>query len=79
MELDRLKQRLEGLEDATIKGYPMRNLYSVMNIPESWYEAYANICSNKGAMTAGIDEDTLDGMSHTRLGSLCSFRQRVIH
>jgi group II intron reverse transcriptase/maturase len=67
MELDRLKQRLEGLENASIKGYPIRNLHSLMCVPEIWYETYANIYSNKGAMTAGVDADTLDGMSHKRI------------
>ena len=63
MELDRLKQRLEGLEDASKKGYPIRNLHSLMCVPEIWYETYANVYSNKGAMTAGIDEDTLRNVS----------------
>ena len=69
MELTRLKQRLEGLEDASVKGYPIRNLHSVMNIPEIWYEAYANIYSNKGAMTASTDDDTLDGTTYLTVAS----------
>ena len=39
----------------------------MLYIPEIWYEAYANIYSNRGAMTAGGDDDTLDGMSHRRI------------
>lgn len=35
MELDRLKQRLEGLEDASIKGYPIRNLPIIYSMQES--------------------------------------------
>jgi RNA-directed DNA polymerase len=42
----------------------------MLYIPEIWYEAYANIYSNKGAMTAGIDDDTLDGMSHRRINRI---------
>ncbi len=67
MELDRLIKKLELLEKVTVTGRKITELHHVMNYPEIWYEAYANIYSNKGAMTAGIDEDTLDGMSHKRI------------
>jgi RNA-directed DNA polymerase len=35
-----------------------------------WYEAYANIYSNKGAMTKGVDEVTVDGFSEQRVASI---------
>ena len=68
MQLDRLSKKLERLESVTVKeGEKLRDLYNMLYIPEIWYEAYANIYSNKGAMTAGTDDDTLDGMSHRRI------------
>ena len=67
MQFDRLSMRLEGISDASIKGYPIRNLYRLMYMPELWYEAYANIYSNKGAITKGINENTLDGFSKERV------------
>jgi len=54
----------------SVTGRKITKLHSVMNIREIWYEAYANIYSNKGAMTKGIDEDTLDGMSHKRIDKI---------
>ena len=70
MPFDRLSQRLKGLEDASSKGYPIRNLYRLMSQKEIWQEAYANIYSNKGALTEGVDDNTLDGMSHQRIDKL---------
>lgn len=70
MEFDRLSRKLEGLEKASTQGYKVRNLHEIMRQPEIWYEAYANIYSNKGAMTKGIDENTLDGMSKQRISNL---------
>ena len=67
MQFDRLSRRLEGISDASIKGYPIRNLYRLMYMPEIWYEAYANIYSNDGAITKGVNEDTLDGFSKERV------------
>ena len=67
MQLDRLERKLERLERESIKEKRVRDLHRIFNLPEIWYEAYANIYSNKGAMTAGIDDDTLDGMSKERI------------
>ena len=70
MQFDRLSKRLEGISDASKKGYQIRNLYRLMYLPEIWQEAYANIYSNKGAMTPGVNGDTLDGMSHQRINRI---------
>ncbi len=70
MQFDRLSKRLEGIEDASKKGYPIRNLHRLMYIPQIWYEAYANIYSNSGAITKGINENTLDGFSSNRIFAL---------
>ena len=70
MLLERLEKRLENLSKVSIKGRRAKDVHRVMNLPEIWYEAYANIYSNKGAMTPGIDDDTLDGMSHRRINRI---------
>ena len=70
MQLDGLSKRLEGLSDASVKGYPIRNLYRLMYISPLWSEAYSNIYSNKGAITSGVDDDTLDGMSQQRISKI---------
>ena len=67
MQFDRLNRRLEGISNASLKGYPIRNLYRFMYMPEIWYEAYANIYSNEGAITKGVNENTLDGFSRERI------------
>jgi RNA-directed DNA polymerase len=67
MQFDRLNKRLEGISDASMKGYPIRNLYRQMYMPEIWQEAYARIYSNKGAVTKGVNQNTLDGFSSERV------------
>ena len=64
---ERLNKRLEGIEDATKKGYLIRNLYKLMVEPDLWMMAYAKIHSNEGAVTPGVDNNTLDGFSHDRV------------
>ena len=70
MDFDRLNRKLEGLETASRKGNKVRNLHEIIRQPDIWYEVYANIYSNEGAMTKGIDKDTLDGMSEERISHL---------
>lgn len=70
MQLDRLNRKLEGLEKASKNGHRVKDLYRMMYLPEIWQEAYANIYSNKGALTRGVDDVTLDGMSHERIDNI---------
>ncbi len=70
MQLDRLNRKLEGLEKASKDGHRVKDLYRMMYLSEIWQEAYANIYSNKGALTKGTDDVTLDGMSHERISSI---------
>jgi len=77
MQFDRLSKRLEGISDASAKGYPIRNLYRLMYMPEIWYEAYANIYSNKGAITKGVSGDTLDGFSKERVEKIIMALKQV--
>ena len=70
MDFDRLNRKLEGLEKASTKGQKVKDLTALMRCYEIWQLAYANIYSNKGAMTEGIDNVTLDGMSSKRFQKL---------
>ncbi len=46
----------------------MGDLFKIMaNQKEIWFEAYANIYSNSGAITKGINNNTLDGFSFERI------------
>lgn len=65
-----LDKRLEGIEAASKKGYPVRNLYRLACEPEMWLQAYVNIRANAGALTAGVSEETLDGFSLERVKKL---------
>jgi RNA-directed DNA polymerase len=69
MELNfsKLNRKLDGLTKASCNGQMVKDLSLVMRMPEIWQLAYTNIYSNKGAMTKGIDDDTLDGMSIERI------------
>jgi len=45
-------------------------LFRLLENPILWHEAYANIYANKGAITPGVDNQTLDGFSEERVTSI---------
>src|SRR5215470_20246869 len=64
----RLIKKLEGIEKCSRQGHKVRNLFNIMtNNPELWLQAYANIYPNKGALTKGTDEVTVDGFCEDRV------------
>ncbi len=69
-DFEKLNRKLGGLGKAVRNGRKVRSLHEIMCCPELWQLAYTNIYSNKGAITKGIDEDTLDGMSFERISKL---------
>lgn len=70
MQFDELSRRLKGIEEASIKGSPIRKLYRLIFMPEIWQEAYARIYANKGVITKGINNNTLDGFSMKRVENI---------
>ena len=72
MDFDRLNRKLEGLGKASRKGFRVRNLLEIMNCTELWHLAYANVYNNQGAITKGVDDVTLDGMSVKRITKIIS-------
>jgi len=66
----RLIKKLEGIEKCSRQGHKVRNLFNIMtNNPELWLQAYANIYPNKGALTKGTDEVTVDGFCEDRVAN----------
>ncbi len=63
-------RRLEALEDISKQGKRINGLFRLLEDQILWHEAYANIYSNKGAITPGVDEVTLDGFSEERVASI---------
>jgi group II intron reverse transcriptase/maturase len=63
-------RRLEALEDISKQGKRINGLFRLMEDQILWHEAYANIYANKGAITPGVDEVTLDGFSEERVASI---------
>jgi len=63
-------RRLEALENISKEGKRINGLFRLMEDQIVWYEAYANIYANKGAITPGTDDVTLDGFSKERVASI---------
>ncbi len=61
-----INRKLEAIEQASRKGVKVKDLSRLMNHPAIWFQAYANIYSNKGAVTKGVDSTTMDGFSEDR-------------
>jgi hypothetical protein len=63
-------RRLEALGDISKQGKRLNGLFRLIQQPILWYEAYANIYSNDGALTKGVDGVTLGGFSEQRIASI---------
>lgn len=63
-------RRLEALGDISKQGKCLNGLFRLLEDRILWFEAYANIYANKGAITPGVNEVTLDGFSEERVASI---------
>src|SRR3974390_2041672 len=63
---------LAVLRERGRKGLPLDELYRQLFNPQLYLLAYGRIYSNDGAMTPGVTQETVDGMSLGRIG-------RIIH
>jgi group II intron reverse transcriptase/maturase len=52
------------------KGLPCSELYRQLFNPQMYLLAYGRIYSNKGAMTPGVTQETVDGMSLGKIGRI---------
>lgn len=68
----RTSKALAGINKATKQdGVKIKHLYKIMTShTELWWHAYAKLARNKGALTPGVDDSTLDGMSQRRIDRL---------
>jgi group II intron reverse transcriptase/maturase len=62
--------RLDALEQISRQGKKINGLFRLMESPDLWLQAYANLYPNKGAVTRGIDAVTMDGFSTERVANL---------
>ncbi len=69
-------RRLEALSEISQQGKRINGLFRLLENPILWYEAYANIYANKGAITPGVDKQTLDGFSEERVTSIMTPQKR---
>ncbi|WP_433528270.1 reverse transcriptase domain-containing protein [Micromonospora sp. CA-263727] len=54
---------LDVLRERGRRGLPLEQLYRQMFNPQLYLLAYGRVYANKGAMTAGVTQETVDGMS----------------
>src|SRR3954468_2782482 len=52
------------------RGLPCEELYRQLFNPQLYLLAYGRLYSNQGAMTPGIDGETVDGMSLDKIGGV---------
>ena len=68
---DDTSRNLGRIRQVSQQGKKVQGLFRLMtHSPDLWLEAYAKIYANKGAVTKGIDGNTLDGMSEERVFNL---------
>ena len=86
MLTEKLKKRLDGFSDCSVKGKrKVNNLFKLMvNTPELWELAYQNVQGNKGATTKGPTSVTIDGHSEDRIREImtqvrnCTYRPKPV-
>jgi len=61
---------LDVLRERGRRGLPCDELYRQLFNPQLYLLAYGRIYSNQGAMTAGVTQETVDGMSLARIGRI---------
>ena len=61
---------LAVLRDRGRRGLPLDELYRQMSNPQLYLLAYGRIYANKGAMTPGATQETVDGMSLEKIGRI---------
>ncbi len=71
---ERTSKALNGISTATLhQGIRVKHLFRIMtHYPDLWMRAYSNIYSNHGALTQGVNDSTLDGMSLERVDGIIS-------
>ena len=67
-----IRRRLDSIRNLSRQGKRINGLFRLMLSPLLWEQAYAEIAPNRGALTRGVTDNTLDGFSLERVHSLIS-------
>ena len=65
-----ISNRSKRMIDKTLPTKPFDDLYSILCRKELLIQALGNIKNNKGSMTSGIDDETIDGISLKKIEML---------
>ena len=58
---------LEVIHKRGQMGQPLERVYRLLFNPDLYLKGYSEMYSNQGALTKGVNEDTVDGMSEKRI------------
>ena len=67
-----IRRRLDSIRSLSRQGKRINGLFRLMLSPLLWEQAYAEIAPNRGALTRGVTDNTLDGFSLERVHTLIS-------
>jgi group II intron reverse transcriptase/maturase len=67
-----IRRRLDSIRNLSRQGKRINGLFRLMLSPLLWEQAYAEIAPNRGALTRGVTDNTLDRFSLERVHSLIS-------
>jgi group II intron reverse transcriptase/maturase len=67
-----IRRRLDSIRNLSRQGKRINGLFRLMLNPLLWERVYAEIAPNRGALTRGVTDNTLDGFSLERVQSLIS-------
>lgn len=58
------------------RGLPLKKLYRQLYNPQCYFQAYARLYSNEGAMTPDTSGETVDGMSREKINTMIDLIRR---
>ena len=71
---------LNIIQDRGKRQLPLDDVYRQLSNPDMYLRSYAKLYKNKGAMTPGITEETVDGMSMAKIAKIIeAIRQEKWH
>jgi retron-type reverse transcriptase len=70
---------LAVIQDRGKRGLPLERIYRLLFNRELYLRAYARLYPNKGAMTKGSTDETVDGMSLEKIDQLIAGVQKELH
>jgi len=62
-----VERRLSSIPDLSKRDKRINGLFRLLQSPLLWEQAYEDIASNKGALTKGVSDNTLDGFALERV------------